>query len=352
MDKPQRKISGFIFPLLFILSLARFASAQEQESKPEEFRIMFYNVENLFDPFDDSLKNDDEFMPRGMRAWSWKKFEKKLQQTAKVIISAGGWRPPEIIGFCEVENRFSLIQLLKRTPLERFGYQIVHEESPDARGIDVALIYRPDRVKHLYHSAIPVLFEGDSTGATRDILYMKGLVGGKDTLHLFVNHWPSKYGGATATITRRRDAALTLRATIDSLQLKDNRALIVITGDFNDTPADESVLIHLGAKDRVQENSGFYLINLMHPLMGKWDVGTHKFREEWSIIDQFIVSSPLLFNSEGLRIGEKRAEILRFPFLLEEDRTHNGTKPFRTYNGMRYHGGFSDHLPILLHLDL
>ena len=347
----QNQSTGYFISIAFILLFPLFALAQEKEHKPEEFRIMFYNVENLFDPFDDSLKNDDEFLPGGMRAWTWKKFEKKLQHTAKVIISAGGWRPPEIIGFCEVENRFSLIQLLKRTPLERFGYQIVHEESPDARGIDVALIYRPDRVRHLYHKAIPVIFEGDSAGATRDILYMKGLVGGKDTLHLFINHWPSKYGGATATITRRRDAALTLRAAVDSLQQKDSTALIVITGDFNDQPSAESVLVHLDAKDRQQDDHGFYLLNLMHPLMGKWDTGTHKFREEWSIIDQFIVSSPLLLKTKDLRLGEKRAEILRLSFLLEEDRVHNGTKPYRTYNGMRYQGGFSDHLPIMLHLE-
>lgn len=119
------------------------ASAQQKPAKAGEFRVMFYNVENLFDTFDDSLKNDNEFLPSGMRAWTWKKFERKLQNTAKVIISAGGWEPPEIVGFCEVENRFVLTQLLKRTPLERFGYRIVHEESPDARGIDVALITGP-----------------------------------------------------------------------------------------------------------------------------------------------------------------------------------------------------------------
>lgn len=326
------------------------ASAQQKPAKAGEFRVMFYNVENLFDTFDDSLKNDNEFLPSGMRAWTWKKFERKLQNTAKVIISAGGWEPPEIVGFCEVENRFVLTQLLKRTPLERFGYRIVHEESPDARGIDVALIYRPGKFKHLYHRAIPVIFEGDSVSSSRDILYVKGLAG-SDTLHLFINHWPSKYGGATATIPRRRDAALTLRAAVDSIRQTDREALIVITGDFNDEPNDESVLVHLDAKDKIQDTPGFYLLNLMHPLMGKWDRGTHKFREEWSVLDQFIISSPLLNKKEGLRLGGQGAEILRLPFLLEDDKTHNGTKPFRTYNGMRYQDGFSDHLPIMLHLE-
>jgi predicted extracellular nuclease len=334
------RLLSSVFPVLLFLFIAgsHQSIAQNKESKPEEFRIMFYNVENLFDPFDDTLKNDAEFLPGGMRGWTWKKFEKKLQNTSKVIISTGGWRPPEIVGFCEVENRFSLIQLLKRTPLERFGYQIVHEESNDFRGIDVALIYRPDKFKKLYHRAIPVIFEGDTAATT-------------DTLHVFINHWPSKYGGASATIPRRRDAALALRRVVDSLNAVVTHPLIVITGDFNDTPEDESVLTHLGAQLKEPATEGPFLFNLMGPFLGKWDTGTHKFREEWSIIDQFIVSSALLRKTEGLKLSDKKAEIVRFPFLIEEDRTHNGTKPYRTYNGMRYQGGFSDHLPILLHLE-
>ncbi|GAB1403895.1 MAG: endonuclease [Lentimicrobiaceae bacterium] len=342
-------VNTLMVTLILLVGFSAACRAQTSDTL-RSFRIMFYNVENLFDPFHDSLKQDQEFTPRGMRAWTWKKFEKKLQQTSKVIISAGSWRPPEIVAFCEVENRFCLIQLLKRTPLERFGYRIVHEESPDARGIDVAAIYRSDRFKHLYHEAIPVFYSGDTISTTRYILYIKGLVSPTDTLHLFVNHWPSKYGGATATIPRRRDAALTLRAKIDSLALMQPEARIVITGDFNDTPVDESVYVHLNAKSN-RDSTGFYLCNLMMPFVGKWDTGTHKFREEWSVLDQFIVSSPLLQSKSGLRLSAKGAEILRLPFLLEEDTVHNGTKPFRTYNGMTYQGGFSDHLPIMLNLE-
>ena len=218
------------------------------------------------------------------------------------------------------------------------------------RSIDVALIYRPDKFKKLYHKAIPVVFEGDTAATTRDILYVKGLAG-TDTLHVFINHWPSKYGGATATISRRRDAAVALRQVVDSLNAAVANPLIVITGDFNDTPEDESVLVHLGAQLEEPVAEGHFLFNLMGAYMGKWDTGTHKFREEWSIIDQFIVSSALLKKTEGLKLSEKKAEIVRFPFLIEEDRTHNGTKPYRTFNGMRYQGGFSDHLPILLHME-
>ncbi len=346
------KKSGFLKTILvaIIFTCNLHANGQQGKEATGEFKVMFYNLENLFDPFDDSLKDDNEFLPTGIRGWTWKKFERKLQNTSKVIITAGGWRPPEIAGFCEVENRFALIQLLKRTPLEPFGYQIVHHESPDARGIDVGLIYRPDRFTLLCHRAIPVIFEGDSVATTRDILYVKGLVPNGDTLHIFVNHWPSKYGGAAATIPRRKDAALTLKRVTDSIAGVNPEALIVITGDFNDQPTDESLAIHLHARYGTTDTTGYYLYNLMQELMGKWDVGSNKFREEWSIIDQFIVSSALLKRTSGLRLSEKRAEIFRVPFLIEEDLNFNGTKPYRTYNGPAYQGGFSDHLPILLHL--
>ncbi len=344
--------AGFLRALLItaITTCYLQSNAQQGKGTTGEFKIMFYNLENLFDPFDDSLKDDNEFLPTGIRGWTWKKFERKLQNTSKVIITAGGWRPPEIVGVCELENRFGLIQLLKRTPLEPFGYQIVHHESPDARGIDVGLIYRPDRFTLLSHRAIPVIFEGESVPTTRDILYVKGLVPNGDTLHVFVNHWPSKYGGAAATIPRRKDAALTIKHTTDSIAAVNPEALIVITGDFNDQPTDESLAIHLSARFGQTDTTGFYLFNLMQEHMGKWDVGSNKFREEWSIIDQFILSSALMNNKSGLRLSEKRAEIFRAPFLIEEDRNFNGTKPYRTFNGPTYQGGFSDHLPILLYL--
>lgn len=346
-----KKLITIITGSLFVV-LCFPLQAQNEKQSSGDFKIMFYNLENLFDPFDDSLKDDNEFLPSGVRGWTWKKFERKLQNTSKVIISAGGWRPPEIAGFCEVENRFALIQLLKRTPLEPFGYRIIHHESPDARGIDVGLIYRPDRFSVVTERAIPVILEGDSIATTRDILYVKGIVPGGDTLHLFVNHWPSKYGGAAATISKRRDAALKLKSVTDSIAQKIPDALIVIMGDFNDQPDDECMEIHLDARHGEPDSTGYYLYNLMYAMLGKWDTGTHKFREEWSIIDQFVVSSALLRKQQGLRLSEKGAEIFRAPFLLEEDRNFNGTKPFRTFSGPTYLGGFADHLPILLHLKL
>lgn len=313
---------------------------------------MFYNVENLFDPFHDTLKNDYEFVSGGINGWTWKKFEKKLRDLSKVIIASGGWQPPEIVAFSEVENRFVLRQLLKRTPLERFGYRIIHEESPDQRGIDVGMIYLKDKFREVSHQSISIK-SSDTSLKTRDILYVKGLflengeIRRNDTLHLFINHWPSRTGGPSITAHRRKDAALTLKHIIDSIMSRQPEALIVLTGDFNDEPTDESISVHLNVHGST-DDSGYSLYNLMTPYVGKNNTGTNKYRNQWGVIDQFIVSSALLGNGTDSDIKVNDARIISFPFLLKTDDTYTGTVPFRTYSGKQYQGGSSDHLPVML----
>lgn len=325
------------------------AIAQQSEAKQTvPYRIMFYNVENLFDPFHDTLKNDYEFVRGGLYGWTWKKFNKKIQNISKVIIEAGGWRPPEIIGLSEVENRLVLIQLLKRTPLSRFDYRIIHEESPDQRGIDVALLYQKDQFKEICHESITIPL-GDTSAKTRDILYVKGVLPSTDTVHIFVNHWPSRTGGIPLTKHRRKAAAIKLKSVIDSICSYEPGASIILMGDFNDEPTDESLVTHLGSKNE-KDLPGYYLYNMMHDFMGKWDVGTNKFRGQWGVIDQFIVSSPLL-DGRNKSIKVINAEIFSPAFLLMKDEAYTGTIPYRTFNGYRYVGGFSDHLPILMHLE-
>ncbi len=330
-------------------------SQTESASQSGHFRVMFYNVENLFDPFHDTLKNDYEFVSGGIKGWTWNKFEHKLNNISKVIINAGGWQPPEIVALCEVENRFVLSQMLKRTPLDRFGYRIVHVESPDERGIDVGLLYRADKFKEVSHRAISVS-SADSSLKTRDILYVKGLMinNGKvnttDTLHLFVNHWPSRSGGIALSDGKRRDAALTLKAVVDSIMNSQPNALIILTGDFNDQPNDESVSMHLGAQKSCN-NTEPTLVNMMNHNTIKKNFGTNKYKGQWGIIDQFIVSSSLV-SQHCFGVKVVSAEILDLPFLLQPDEAYSGTIPFRTYNGMRYQGGFSDHLPVMLTLDI
>ncbi len=333
------------------------ATAQKSDgSEKDEFRIMFYNVENLFDPFHDTLKNDYEFVSGGINGWTWKKFERKLHNISKVIIATGGWKPPEIVAFSEIENRFVLQQLLKRTTLDRFGYGIIHEESPDLRGIDVGMLYLKDKFRVVKHQSVRIT-SSDTLLITRDILYVKGLivqngiVCQNDTLHLFINHWPSRTGGPAITAYRRKDAALTLKRMVDSILLNQPDAHIVLTGDFNDEPIDESISTHLNVHESTAD-SGYLLYNLMTPFVGKYDIGTNKYKNQWGVIDQFIVSSSLLKkeNKQGLRVID--AQIISFPFLLRTDENYSGTVPYRTYHGKQYIGGFSDHLPVLLTLQI
>jgi len=350
----MRTIQRIILVLFLLLSSKIVFSQEPSAIKSEQFRIMFYNVENLFDPFDDTLKNDEEFVSGGISGWNWKKFERKLVNISKVIVATGCWEPPEIVAFSEVENTFVLIQLLKRTPLNRFGYNIIHEESPDERGIDVGLIYRREKFKELFHKTIPVRSD-EKNLTSRDILYVKGILnessGKGDTLHIFVNHWPSRTGGPAITAYKREVAALILKKSVDSLFRINPSLKIVITGDFNDEPIDESIKTYLGANTSTGNESGS-LYNLMSPFVGKFDTGTNKFRNQWGVIDQFIVSGVLLNDNSSLMVKNKEARIINFPFLLKTDEKFQGTVPFRTFNGMKYIGGFSDHLPVLLTLEL
>jgi len=320
-------------------------------SKGERFRVVFYNVENLFDVYDDTLKRDNEFTPEGMRHWNNKKFYKKLNQTYKVLISVGEWDPPSVIGLCEIENRFVLNKLVYETPLKKFNYKIVHQESPDRRGIDVGLLYRPDRMELVSYQAIHIRFPFDTASRTRDILYVKALVNGEDTVHFFVNHWPSKYGGAMATIPKRAFVASVLKTHTDSLLAQNPKANIFIMGDFNDTPRDESVRKVLAARADTTGMKNTELYNLTYPLSENWKIGTHKYQGEWSVIDQFIVSKALLKGVNGIQVSKDGPQIFHPDFLIMEDAKFMGTIPYRTFSGAKYIGGFSDHFPIYVDLE-
>lgn len=311
-------------------------------------RVVFYNVENLFDPFRDSLINDIEYSPGGMRYWTYNRFKKKCQDLAKVLIAAGEWEAPDIIGLCEIENRFVLKKLLEYSALDRLGYEIVHYDSPDERGIDVAMLYRPEKFEVLHSEPVHVIFPGENVRSTRDILYVKGLALDSDTLHLFVNHWPSRYGGYMVTKPLREFTGALLRSYVDSIVVFDSKANILIMGDFNDPPDEQSIEVFLGAVFEPGELEPDKLYNLMGPLFRKPSKGSHKFQGEWSTLDQFIVSQSLLNGDRNLMVHKRGAIILDADFLLEDDPAYTGKRLNRTYYGMQYMGGYSDHLPIIV----
>lgn len=317
-----------------------------EKQETSEWSVMFYNVENLFDTEDDPLTADDEFTPDGVRRWNSFRFYSKLKYLSKVILSANGFDPPAIVGLCEVENRFVLEQLLEHSPLKQFNYQIIHKDSPDGRGIDVALLYRKDRVRPINYQYIPMRSTNGDTLASREILKVAFAVGG-DSCTVFVNHWPSRYGGQAETEGKRALAASTLKAEIERIYDNSASHKIVIVGDFNDEPHNKSLAQILGAKEysnvpgRAEE-----LINLSTAWRPS---GTLKHQQSWQVFDQLIVSAELLKPS-GLHCFAEDAQIVNLPFLLEDDGKWGGQRPFRTYRGFKYAGGFSDHLPVLLRL--
>ncbi len=336
-----------IYTLIFALI---FTHLHAQQAETLTYRVMFYNAENLFDTKDDTLKNDDEFLPDSDRHWDNNKFYKKLNNTAKVIIGLGGWQAPAVVGLCEIENRYVLNQLVFDTPLKNYDYSVIHRESPDWRGIDVAMLYRKELFKPDTFFTIPVYFPFDPDSRTRDILYVKGRFA-EDTVHFFINHWPSRYGGYLETKPKRAFVAGLVKYKVDSLFNADSKSKIIVMGDLNDGPADESVSNILKALPEPLD-SCCQLVNLMAPYDSDKSIGTLKYHENWDVFDQVIVSSSLLDGSAKLQILNRKALIYKPPFLIEKDDRYMGEKPFRTYYGFDYQGGFSDHLPVYFDISI
>lgn len=343
--------------LCFLLVLlSPLTSYSQSKSKGEldglraDYRILFYNVENLFDTKDDSLKNDAEFLPQGAKYWTWKKYQDKCAKIAKTIIAVGGWELPEIVGLCEIENRKTLNGILYSTPLKKANYRIIHQESPDHRGIDVALFYQPDRFFPIDTAFLELTYNKSSQSTTREILYVKGATHTDDTLHLFVNHWPSRWGGQLESEYKRISAALLLRSKIDSIFQVNTKAKIIIMGDFNDYPDNKSLSETLKSKDPGKEIINNELYNLATTLKKQNSIGSYKYKGIWGMLDQFIVSGALINPNGVLHTQASNMFIFAPDYLLENDNSYKGIRPYRTYVGYTYHGGFSDHLPVYLDL--
>lgn len=305
---------------------------------------MFYNVENLFDCFHDSLKNDEEFLPSSLRAWNQGRYKYKLSHIGKVIVAAGQWDAPALVGLCEVENNRVMDDLTLRSPLKEMGYRYVMTNSPDLRGIDVALLYQRNRFKLLRYSSLLVQLTGQGAKPTRDILYVSGLVSASDTLDVFVCHLPSRSGGVKESEKFRKQAVTVLKRHTDSLFQIRKQPNLIIMGDFNDYPNNTSLCRVLQASEPTGKIERRKLYNLM---VGKKE-GSYKYQGQWGILDQLIVSGSMLEDASGIYTSPEKASVFRPEFLLEEDRKYGGVQPFRTYRGMKYTGGFSDHLPVVV----
>jgi predicted extracellular nuclease len=306
-----------------------------------DYTVIFYNVENLYDIDDDPAVNDNEFLPGSRKSWTSDRYVKKLDDIVSVLAAAGGSSMPALIGLSEVENRKVVEELSLTGNLKKGNYRIVHEDSPDGRGIDVALMYRKDFFNVIGHKAVPVILPERSRATTRDILYVWGTAPGGEELHLFVNHWPSRTGGVQQTERDRIAAARVLKAKADSLFSLNPKVNIIIMGDLNDTPSDKSLQEVLGAAHPGKD--GAKLVNLMYPAHLRGE-GSYYYRGSYDMLDNMIVSSGLM-ETEGLSVRNGEGSVFIRDF-MNFTNPQGHTVPNRTYVGDRYTGGISDHYPV------
>lgn len=312
-----------------------FAKAQQKRTK---HAIGFYNLENLFDIKDDPKTLDDDFTPDGWKEWNSYKYDKKLKKLSKVIAQIGKKETgtsPSLVGVAEVENRAVLKDLITTDALKNEGYDIVHYDSPDERGIDVGLLYKKADFKVLASKSVALYLEAEEGGRdfTRDILYVHGMLTGIE-VHVFVNHWPSRRSGANETSAKRIAAAQRNRKEIDTILKENPEARVIVMGDFNDGPQSESVQTHLVKTD-------FY--NPMLFLATKYE-GSLNYNAEWFTFDQILFTNNFVRFYENPLLYDK-SDIFNDVFLTEYSGRYKGN-PFRTYAGKKYIGGYSDHFPV------
>ena len=312
-----------------------------------KYTVIFYNVENLFDTWDDPLTQDEEFTPFSTRHWTKQRFDEKLKMIYKSLIIAGEGQFPDVIGLAEIENRWVIEQLISRTPLNKVPYELIHKESPDPRGIDVALLYRSDRIKPVDFEFLPVSGYGNNAFKSRDILHFTALIG-YEKIHFYVNHWPSRSGGYIETREKRNISARVLRQSVESVLNNYPNSNILIMGDFNASANEKCFTSILNALPYPGNDDDLSLINLS-TLWTRNAEGTIRNGGQWEVFDQMICSRNLLKNN-SLFINSNEGGICTASFLLEPDKTYLGKKPFRTYLGPVYHGGISDHLPVRIYL--
>lgn len=332
-----------IFASFFVLCTTVIYS-QKKEYRPAV--ISFYNLENLFDTLDNTLINDEEFLPAGSKNYNTSIYLDKLDKLATVISQIGTEISPDgpvLLGVAEVENDTVLKDLVKNKLIEKRNYQIVHYDSKDARGIDVGLLYNPKYFTVEASNNLYVQLPGGSKDAyyTRDILWVKGKLDG-ETVHIYVNHWPSRSGGEKRSAPGRNAAAQVCRNHIDSIARLEPNAKLIVMGDLNDDPTNESVAVILNAKGNQSQLSKGGLFNPWTDLYKK-GIGTLAYQDAWGLFDQIIISQAWLDkNQKGFFYYQPY--IFNKQYLVENNGRYKGY-PMRTWDGNTYRGGYSDHFP-------
>lgn len=315
-------------------------------------RICELNCENFFDCRHDSMKADQQFLPESPRRWTLTRYWRKQQNIAKELISMSNGVPPDLIALVEVENDSVLHDLTRKSVLRRAGYEYVMTVSADPRGIDVALLYQPSVFRLCQHRSLRLHLANNPGYATRDVLYTKGVVFTGDTLHIVVCHFSSKVSGARKSERYRMAEASMVRSLVDSIRQQETGARVVILGDFNEPPTGQAITETLQARpcDGVMDKRLIY--NLAYPMDHdqRRPRGTYYYQGRWERLDHIIVTGSLLDSSRTLYTKPTAYQIHAPKFILMTDPTTQRLIPFRTYNGYRYQGGYSDHLPVYIDL--
>ena len=338
--------------LLLALALLPMLAVNAQQSKKDtktakqSFVAMFYNVENLYDTQNDPKTNDDEFTPSGKVPWTQERLDTKIKHISQVIADIATPAMPDLVGFAEVENLQVLQMLTSSATIGKLKYSIVHYDSPDERGIDVALIYNPLTFKVIASEPLEVVLPGNDR--TRDILYVKGKLNTGEILHVFVNHWPSRREGSEISESKRMVAANVLRAKLDVIQKADKSANILILGDFNDEPSDISITRGIKAMIPVKPYANANIYSLLYPEYKNGEGSLYY--KDWDLFDQIIVSGKMLSQKKGLNTSVENAGIFKAEYLMYKDKKGDA-RPNRTM-GATYFGGYSDHLPVYVKFNL
>ena len=319
-----------------------FSYFKSKGKNNKAYTIAFYNLENLFDTKNDPNTLDDDFTPKGKKNWNYKRYKRKVKKIANVIAQLGAeksYHSPVIIGLVEMENREVLIDLTQTNQLKKHNYGIVHYDSPDERGIDVAMLYKKELFELLHSETFPLIItnENGERDYTRDILLVKGKLNG-ELIFVIVNHWPSRRSGEDESEEKRIKAAQLVGHIVDKIDKEIEDPKIIIMGDFNDDPTNKSIKEYL-------VNHRFY--NPMERLISTGN-GTLNHKHQWHLFDQIIFSKNFL-NIEDGKHSFKYAEVFDKHFLKEWKGKFKGN-PFRTYVGKWYLGGLSDHFPVYVYL--
>lgn len=331
----------------FLLSLILISLHVFSQKKSEIYPIAFYNVENLFDTDRDHSIIDEDFTPKGKYNWTTDKYNKKLNNLADVISQLGKDVSPKgfaVLGVAEVENRKVLEDLINTAKLSKAGYKIVHKDSPDARGIDVGLIYNPDVFIVTSYKTYPFTLPGKKDTRTRDILVVSGKLDGTP-MTILVNHWPSRRGDDSEPLRERAGAIC--KHICDSIYKVSPKTGIVIMGDMNDDPKDRSTSVALGAKRFAKDVKQGELYNPMWNIHHS-GIGSLMYKGKWNLFDQIIISESLLKKGKS-NLNFERAAVFNKDFLFQQSGNYKGY-PLRTFSGSTFLNGYSDHLPTLIYL--